>query len=260
MNVLNESPEPAPAQPFPEAMLQALAGKPPPRQAPPEASNDGDEGSSAKANRLLRVVMGARLITARNLSGLGQSEAALMLGYGNSTQLSLIERAERLAPHCVLLRACEIYGVGLAFIYGTAVDPDIDGHASARNAEVTRIRGLLEANARAVAGVLLDGVRVDSSTNLRETQFLTAVGDLCEGLDRFQAMNQELFDEAKGGALLLRRGREAREAISKAEALLDRADRRVEIALQQGREAMAKGQPEPSPITEVTVNLPRTTK
>ena len=256
MNVLNESP--APAQPFPEAMIDTLSGKPPaPSPAPKEASNDS-EGSSAKANRLLRVVMGARLITARNLSGLDQSEAALMLGYGNSTQLSLIERALRLAPHCVLLRACEVYGVGLAFIYGLADDPDIDGHASARNAEVARIRGLLEANARAVAGVLLDGIRLDSSSNIRATRLLTNVAELCDCLDRFHAMNEDLFEDARGGALLLRRGREARESLDKVVALLDSADRRVEHALLRARQAMAE---KSEPLTEACIaNFSKETK
>ena len=240
MNVLNESTETAHAQPFPEAMIYTLSGKPPaPRPAPKEV-NDSDEGPSAKANRLLRAVMGARLITARNLSGLGQSEAALLLGYGNSTQLSLIERAERLAPHCVLLRACEIYGVGMAFVYGLEIDPDTDSHVSAKNAEVKRIRGLLEANARAVAGVLLDGVRVDSTSNIRATRLLTNVAQLCDGLDKFYAQNEEIFQDARGGALMLRRGREARESLEKVVDLLDGADRRVEHALLRARQAMAE--------------------
>jgi transcriptional regulator with XRE-family HTH domain len=227
-------------------MLDQLAGAPATaRRAPLEAPNDeetsevSDVGPRAKVNRVLRRVMAARLFAARNLAGFDQCDAALELGYTNSTQLSLAERGERLLPHGMLLSVGEMYGVSLDYLYGVSNDPDVDLHASARNAEVARIRRLLDENARAVAGVLLDAVRVEKTASLRETRFLSAVADLCDGLDKFQAMNQDLFDEAKGGALLLRRGREAREAIQKVSDLLDRSDRRVELALKDARDAMA---------------------
>ena len=49
---------------------------------------------------------------------------------------------------------------------------------------------------------------------------------------KFQAMNQEFFDDAKGGALLLRLGRESRESIQRASDWLDRADQRAEMAIE----------------------------
>lgn len=227
-------------------MLGQLSRKTPARPAPPiedEASNDATiekHGERAVANARLRRLMAERLITARGLSGLGQGQAAKVLGLGNQTQLALYERADRLPTHVAMLELSRLYGCSIDFLYGISQDPDRDGASAARNAEVSRVQGLLEANARAVAGVLLDGIRVDSSANIRATHVLATVADLCDGLDRFYASNQELFDEARGGALMLRRCREARESLEKVVGLLDAADRRTEHALLTAREAMAR--------------------
>ena len=227
-------------------MLGQLSRKTPARPAPlieDEASNDATiekHGERAVANARLRRLMAERLITARGLSGLGQGQAAKVLGLGNQTQLALYERADRLPTHVALLELSRLYGCSIDFLYGISQDPDRDGASAARNAEVSRVQGLLEANARAVAGVLLDGIRVDSSANIRATHVLATVADLCDGLDRFYASNQDLFDEARGGALMLRRCREARESLEKVVGLLDAADRRTEHALLAAREAMAR--------------------
>ena len=99
----------------------------------------------------------------------------------------------------------------------------------------------------AIADVLINGVRIEKTSSLRETRFLTAVAALCDGLDKFQAMNREFFDDARGGALLLRLGREARESIQKASDVLDRSDRRVEMALKDARAEMAAEFRQPAP-------------
>ncbi|KPF70322.1 hypothetical protein IP84_00750 [beta proteobacterium AAP99] len=59
-----------------------------------------------------------RMREARELCGLTQLEAAPLVGYLKSTQLSLIELGHRIAPLWLLVRASEVYSVSLDWLCG----------------------------------------------------------------------------------------------------------------------------------------------
>ena len=68
--------------------------------------------------------------------------------------------------------------------------------------------------------------------------------ELTDAVERFRALNPELFDNARCGALLLRTATDARSAIDKIASILDEAERRVAFTLGRARAAMAAPMPE----------------
>ncbi|MGH8759726.1 MAG: helix-turn-helix domain-containing protein [Burkholderiales bacterium] len=201
----------------------------------------------AKTNAVLRRVIGGRFIAARELNGWGQSEAAKMMGYGNSTQLSLIEQGKRMPPHDVILRASTVFGVALDYLYGLDDEPDRDSRAASRNAVIRRVHGLLERNVLAVTDALLAAHNFDPTPMVRASGLCGLVVELCNGVDLYRARNQAVFDETSCSALLTRTARNAREAVEKVSAALNRAEHRAELALAKAREALNAPIPELPP-------------
>lgn len=243
----SQAEESAISAPFSNSMLERLAGnsqlenKPvDPLDVANDASEDGGPATGARAteNGRLRKAIGLRFIAARELCGLGQTEAALSLGYANSTQLSLVERGARMPPVAVIIRAATVYGVSVDFLVGLSNEPERDAFAASRNGAFRRMQHLLEVNARAVADVLLETARGDTATELRSIRFVSEIEALLNGIDAFQASNSDIFDELRSGALLVRRARDARQALEKVVTVMGNLDRRAAYAVERARESM----------------------
>lgn len=229
-------------------MTNQLLGKPRPAPLPIDAAgqNDMDDkegadklpGSRAAGNAVLRKVLGRRFVSARELAGLGQTESALSIGWVNSTQLSLIERGDRLPPHEILRRAASLYGVSTDYLLGLSDEPERDVLAASRNGALRRMQGLLETNARAVTEALLYAVKGDTTTELRSIKFVSEIEALLNGIDAFQASNSDVFDELRSGAMLVRRARDARQALQKVVNVMENLDRRAACAVERARQAM----------------------
>jgi len=193
----------------------------------------------AKSNTALRKIVGRRLQAARELSGFGQTEAALLMGWKNATQLSLIEQGKRMPPHQVLIIASTVLGISVDFLLGLDSEPERDSRTAARNAKVRQIADMLHRNAEAVTKALFESHRFDPAPELRASRVITKVTSLCEAVGRFHAINPEFFENCRGSATLLRTANDASVAIAKVNTLLEQADRRAEFSLQQGRAAIA---------------------
>lgn len=232
------APANAPAAAEPDTLVEAADGFEDDDAEEAIGQRKSSRGARADGNALLRRTIGARFVIAREINGWDQSEAAVLLGYKNSTQLSLIERGVRLPPYAVLVAASSSYAVSIDFLVGIDDEVDLDSRSAARNALVRRLQGTLEKHARLVAGVLLDQSRFDPGAAIRATRLVSTVEALCQAVERFRARNPD-FDEAPVGALMTRAAAEARACIEKVGALLDGADRRAELALQRAHEAIA---------------------
>ena len=201
----------------------------------------------AKVNAGIRRAVGARFLAAREINGWGQLEAAKMMGYSNSTQLSLIEQGKRMPPHDVLLRASTVYSVSTDFLYALDDEPERDSRAASKNAVLRRMESLLQRNARAVTDALLETQKFDPTPMVRATGLCGLVLELCDGVDLYRKRNHEAFDETPCSALLIRTTRNARVAIGQVAAALDRAEHRAELALAKARKALQAPIPELPP-------------
>lgn len=225
---------------------------------PPEAIIDDSDGEAPDAqglgqrgveNRLLRKVVGDRFIKARELNGWSQSDAAGLLGYTNSTQLSLIERGERLPPLALVCRAAEVYASSVDYLLGVSDDPERDVRQAARGAVLRHVRALIARNAEIVSETVIDGLRGDFSTELRATCLISRVGDLCSAVDRFRGMNAG-FDDIRGGATLLLAVEGARQSLEQVCALLDRRERIGELMTTRARTAITSASHLGSQVSE----------
>ena len=205
-------------------------------------------GLKTKTGVALKLVIGRRICDAREMNGFSQWELAQALGFSNSTQLCLWEQGKRLPPlHFVSLLSTAL-SVSTDWILGLDSAPERDSATAARNAVVRRMADMLERHAGAVAGVLLEAGRFDAVPELRNSQIVSKVANLCDAVDKFRDRNPELFDEARVGAMLMRTARDAREAVDKMAGLLDASDRHIEFTMAQGRNALVLAGPEHAPL------------
>ena len=111
-------------------------------------------GRRSKSSAALRRVMAQRLVEARALNGISQSEAATMPGFCNGTQVSLWEQARRPVPLQLVSHIATTFGVSTDWLLGTDDEPERNSRLAARNHVVRRMAGLLERNAQVVADAL----------------------------------------------------------------------------------------------------------
>lgn len=244
------------AMPHPENVLETMT----PQLVPGErASNpalpgevldeldaDGDtdtveplKGMKSRSCKALKLGIGGRIVAAREMNGLSQSDLAQALGFANSTQLSLWEQGRRVPPlHFISLLSAAL-SVSTDWIFGLDEAPERDSAMAARNATVRRMAALLERNAQAITDVLLETHRFDPVPMLRSSRACTLVLELCSGVEQYRARNPDTFDGTPCSALLLRTAHDAREAITKVAAAMDRAEFCIEHAMRKGRQALS---------------------
>lgn len=200
--------------------------------------DQGTDWARAKANTVLKQQIASRMIAAREMNGLGQTQAALLIGWKNATQLSLIEQGKRMPPHTLMIRISAVLGVSLDWLFGLDDEPERDSRSAAVKASVRQINRMLERNAMAVCTALHESHRVDTAQAIRSTKVVSRVTTLCEAVNRFREIDPMSFDEKRGSATLLYVAKEALESIGQVCSLLDQSVRRTEFALRHGREAM----------------------
>lgn len=174
----------------------------------PESSED--QGRAA-VNRRLRKIVSRRLVEARELAGFGQSEAAVLLGYRNSTQLSLVEQGRRLPPLDLLLRAATAYSVTLDYLMGVVEDPERDPRETVRRTALIQVRGLLEASTVAIVEGVLIAAEVEAGGHAASAPLLRAADDVIAAVQRVRELNADAFDDLRAGALLVRAVRQLEE-------------------------------------------------
>lgn len=200
------------------------------------STDDLGDLSRADANAVLRRVVGERITEARRLNGWDQSTFAQRIRLANSTQPSLWEQGKRLPPFQMLIEAARVLGVSTDYLLGESAEFDRDPKLAARAAAFRRVERLLKFNAETVAECLLDACTSPAGEELRIAKFSTRAHALCEAVERFQKLNAELFDEARGGATLLRTARELREALTQVDRFLQRSAHSRAHALSRARE------------------------
>jgi transcriptional regulator with XRE-family HTH domain len=130
-----------------------------------EAAEAGDDDEEGRAGRyigdrgLFGLVIAKRLIAARLLNGLSQTEAANMIGYATPAQLSQWESARRRPPLAALVAYADAMNVSLDYLFGRSDDPE-------RNVRIVRQNACMRAVRATLAGAVervVDAFNADES-------------------------------------------------------------------------------------------------
>jgi transcriptional regulator with XRE-family HTH domain len=157
-------------------------------------------------NSVLIKTIGQRLREARELCGYTQVKAAMLMGYQNSSKLAKIELASdtKSVPVWMILRAAEVYGVSINFLFGLTDAPQFDPKAALQAQTLKAIEQSQSSQNNAIRQVysLISTIESAVSANLKRS------AEFKELVLRFRQLNPE-FDEMRLGAKLLHVAAEA---------------------------------------------------
>lgn len=149
-------------------------------------------------------VMRERLIAARVMNGFTAVEAAERFGYGNSTQISLIEAGKRPIPidRNFIQEASQVYAVSTDFLFGISKNPDLDPIYSERYALMRGFESVLKQQAQVTTTAFFNYAA--KQAKISRTQYQA----ICESIDSLKRAIQVMrdkygFDEIQGGASAL---------------------------------------------------------
>lgn len=182
------------------------------------------KGPRADDNAVLRKEMGARFVEAREINGWGQNESAIKLGYGNGTQLSLIERGDRLPPLGIVKRASTVYGVSIDYLFGASDEPDRDPKHAEKRAALRQVHELLESNAEVILDTVMESIASGAPTVVTTKSLVIAFKKHSNAVNKFRELNAKKFDQMRGGNTLMVSLAEVGSLIQNTEQLLARHD------------------------------------
>lgn len=167
-------------------------------------SADAVSGNRGDANTRLRQAVGPRLVSARFRSGLGQTEAAKLLGYTSPAQLNQWELNRRLPPLTEIIKAARLYCVSVDYLVAESTDSLRDPSQGLRDACLRGVRKQLER----VAEITVDQVARHArlvGPNISTVTRVVAEGDsLLDAIQTLYRLNGEALDDMRGGATLVR--------------------------------------------------------
>lgn len=164
-----------------------------------EAAEAGDDVEDGRAGRyigdrgLIGLVIAKRLVAARLLNGLSQTEAANMIGYATPAQLSQWESARRRPPLAALAAYADAMNVSLDYIFGRSDEPERLVRLVRQNACMRAVRATL---AGAVERIV-DAFDADESIVGLNTSM---VRDLAAAADAVAATYGDFLHAGRGNA------------------------------------------------------------
>ena len=123
--------------------------------------DEEDEGGGSHRDRAdraaLKAIVSKRVLAARLMNGLSQTEAAELLKYGTPAQLSQWEQCRRPVPLHMLMRASAVYQVSMDYLTGVSSDPERDVRTVRHNATVRTVRATLVGAVERVVSAINSG-------------------------------------------------------------------------------------------------------
>jgi transcriptional regulator with XRE-family HTH domain len=210
------------------------------RNAKTKKASKPDISNRADSNSKLKLTVGKRFVDARELNGFGQTQAALMMGWKNATQLSLIEQGKRMPPHQILIIASTVFGTSIDFLLGLSDEPERDPKKAERDAAMRHVHCLIEKNAADMTTMLQLYLRNGTPAVSSSRALLAAGAGLVQAVARVRELNPKAFDEKlKGGSILISAAAAADKALIEVRAMLEKHDRFTEFSFREA-EAQAK--------------------
>lgn len=180
-----------------------------------------------------KQVIGARLIVARSLNGLSQTDAALKLGYQTSAQLSQWEQCKRMPPMTELINAARLYRVSLDFLVGISSDPDRDPTSAERQHLLTGAGQMMSHMAERLADAVIYQTNLGGPTVEMARIVLRDGEQFMERFNRFVRDNGIEYESMKWNASLTAAASDLEETLARARQILDR-QRRINDAAMAG--------------------------
>lgn len=190
---------------------------------------DRDPDQFAPKRRLARLI-GPRLIAARELAGLQQTDAAARLGYATPAQLSLWEQSRRLIPMPELIKAARVYGVSLDYLACFTAEPERDPARALRAACVRGLRGMIDGLAVGLVDSISGHAAAVGPDVVSARAVLSSGKALLDALGVVQRKAE--FDEIRGAATVNRVALEFEARLDEVRAAIDRFDK-LDIALRE---------------------------
>lgn len=187
----------------------------------------------SEENAKLRRIVGERFIAARDINGYHQQEAAEMIGYGNGTQLSLVEKGERLPPVPVFIRAVEVFGVSVDYLMGLSDEPERDPRMAERQSAMRHVSGMVMGLSEVVVNQLQLYLTRGAPSVMATRSLLQSGQALIDAVQTMRSRNPDAFDELLGGATVERTHEEFAKALLSAKSILDRHDRMSEEVIRR---------------------------
>jgi transcriptional regulator with XRE-family HTH domain len=194
-------------------------------------------GDRATENKKLALIIGSRFIEARELNGFVQAQAALLIGWKNSTQLSLIEQGKRIPPPTLLKFASKVFGVSIDFLMGESNEPERDPKRAERDAAMRQVRHIFEGQADYTTSLVLQYITNGTPSVSTSRRLMACATHLVATVNRVRELNPKAFDEKlKGGSKLIGSVVEMEEAIQDVRMMLEKHDRFIEVGLKNADE------------------------
>lgn len=194
----------------------------------------------ALRNRKLAVLVGSRIVAARELSGIQQFEFSKAIGHATPAQPSLWEQGRRLLPMADLPAVSRALGVSADYLLGLSDEPERDPAAARRALVMGHLRDQLETVTGHLADAALESA-VEIEMAMRTTGLLRKAEAMALAVARFEAANAAVFDDLPAGALLRFAARELAAAVGPVATELDAVAKRRERAGRAAKAAMAAG-------------------
>lgn len=194
--------------------------------------------SSSNANVRKRLAVGFR--RAREWNGWDQREAAHRMGYANSTQLSLIEAGKRNTPLTVICVASTVYGVSADYLLGYSDDADRNSKIAERQAMLRHVESLLGEHAIQIADKVTTYVSAATEPMALTHRMLAVSTGAIESFRKFQVLNDQTWQDLRGGAMLLKK---ILELEGVAEAAIEALGRQERMAIFADGKAAPEAQP-----------------
>lgn len=231
--------KPIATQPTPEQGETALRRSQRATAARPRKDPTGGRMPSGAEQAAMAQQIGARLREAREMQGMSQTRAALLLGYQNSSRLAKLEagidcgKPSRQIPLWLLRKASMIYQVSLDYLFGTTetMEPSNDEERNQVQQEmILLMREEWERQRwRDMLVVRAMQERVDAIE--RMIVMMTEQAEQAEeAMARMQELNPELWEELAGGARLERTVRATAASVRTAAERLARLHREAKTA------------------------------
>lgn len=185
------------------------------------ASADRRAGAGAQAGDRGEEIC-RRLILARKLNHLDQREAAKILGYSNSSQLSKIESGQASVSREFIVRAAIAYGVSADYLLGLSNEPERDPRTAEQVAVLRSVQGAVEQNVAAMVTVLLKNAGEVAPLRSHLESLTQRVSQLQEAYDKVCRKNEAFQNDVLAGSILESAVDAAGDAACKAKQFVER--------------------------------------
>jgi len=154
----------------------------------------------------LKKIISKRALASRRAAGLTSEQAANMIGHKNSTQLSLIESADRLPSLSTIISLARVYCVPIDFLTGITNDPIAEpletNQGVIANAVAHSIAGCLSSFQERVSQYTAMAVMNHSRDRIELLDLCAAAGRAVEAQLRIRELNPSYDEDIRAGSKL----------------------------------------------------------